>query len=90
MNGLTMRVARPQATQRPNDCVYPIRGIAQYLTQRLHAFLGLERSLPIGGSKRVTKMRRGMIEIEHLFTNRAQNQHSCHQPQTRQACEAYR
>src|SRR5256885_12108423 len=69
MNSLTTRVARPQATQRPNDCVYPIRRIAQHLTQRLHAFLGLGRSLPIGGSKRVTKMRSGMLEIEDLFTN---------------------
>ena len=25
-----------------------------------------------------------------LATMKAQNQHSCHQPQTRQACEAYR
>ena len=70
MNGLTTRVARPQATQRPNDCVYSLRRIAQPLTQRLQAFLVLGRALPIGGSKRVTKMRSGMLEIEDLFTNR--------------------
>src|SRR6266487_904000 len=73
MNGLTTRVARPQATQRFNDCVYPIRRIAQHRTQRLHAFLGLGRSLPIGGSKRVTQMRSGMIELEDLFPNRSKS-----------------
>ena len=32
MNGLTTGVARPQATQRPHDGVYPLRRIAQHRT----------------------------------------------------------
>src|ERR1700674_5999 len=70
MNGLTTRVARPQATQRPHDCVYPLRRITQHLTQCLHAFLVLGSALTIGGSKRVAEMCSRMIEIEDFFTHR--------------------
>lgn len=70
MNSLTTGETRPQATQSLNDFVHPVVLIAQHHPQRLHAFLVRGRAFPLGGAKRIPEMRRGMREIEHLFTKR--------------------
>src|SRR2546423_11562577 len=70
MNGLTMGVARPQATQRSYNGVDPFRGIAQDRAQCFYTLLVYRRSLTIGGAKRGPEMLSGMIEIQDLITKR--------------------